>query len=323
MNSKKYKQWLLLILIVFLAQILFVQVLFADKKDTAIEKKLSVGKLWNTDENEASGGWHTGYNWPGNHIISRTDGETRQGNGTTRMMGPSLGMQNWVDRRGTNFPYLTYTTSSSVLSHTNNQQLAFGVTLQYKVVLRRTPPIVTVNGVVDPSRHPHDEIDPELICDAKLVNQWATPVGIQYKMEYHSYAAENAENYMFLDFHMLNDGQVDADTKVELADQDLHDVYFNYGVQPLLGYEGAEQNGNVTERSTDDWVEYYGENYLDYINGDPEADSLRLFIVWDGNDSKDAYIDIDDTGDPNLNKRWSNTPPRPLLGTILSPQHLG
>ena len=76
----------------------------------------------------------------------------------------------------------------------------------------------------------------------------------------------------------------------------------------------------------DDWVEYYGENYLDYLgggtplhpSGDPQADSLRLFIVWDGDNNK---ISGEDTGDPDLNSGFEEQSPG--MGRLLSPQYFG
>ncbi|MCK5457523.1 MAG: hypothetical protein KAI45_10395, partial [Melioribacteraceae bacterium] len=296
-------------------------------------RTIRVGELWETDEDIPSGGWQNGYNWPGNHIRTKYNSEDLSGqgeimlaNGTARMAGMSCGIKDWTDRRGNHFPVAIYGTSESITTH--NYTTVTGAPIWMKVILRREPPVVTVDGVVNNPRHEYDEIDPDLICDAKLEIRWATAFGITFQQDYYAYAAKSADSYMFVDFHALNNGNTDRNENdtPELKDQVLHDVYFNYMIQPIIGFEGCQQNGRVVEGSTDDWVEYYGENYLDFIgggtpnnpSGDISADSLRLMMVWDGDALDDDY---DDTGDPNNNTYWAL--PRPVKGTFLSPQYFG
>ncbi len=293
-------------------------------------RSVHVGELWQTDEDIPSGGWQIGYNWPGNHWADKINGpterETMLANGCARMGGMSCGLRNWKDRRRNEFPYVVYTTSGSVICHTENQ--AGGENVWMKVILRREPPKVYVNGELNPPRHEYDEIDPSLISDAKMEIRWGSKVGITFQQDYYAFASKNADSYLILDFHALNNGNMDANENdaPELNSQELHDVYFNYGIQPHIGFEGSEIWGGVWENKTDDWVEYYGENYLAYVGagtpvnpaGDPTADSLRVFIVWDGDDPETVY---DETGDPNNNERWDL--PRPVLGKFLSPQYFG
>jgi hypothetical protein len=295
--------------------------------------KLEIGELWNSDEDIPSGGWQVGFNWPGNVVRTKTTGgfnEIMLANGTTRMGGLSCGTTNWKNRSGSLYPFAVYSVSESVIEHTGN--LAGGSPIHMKIVMRREPPKVTVDGVKDAPRHVHTDIDPTLPADAMLSIRWASKLGITFQQDYYAYAAENADSYMLIDFHAINNGNTDSNENdsPELNGQVLTDVYFNYGVQPHVGLAGAEQNGCVTERTNDDWVEYYGENYLDYLGGgtpedpqgDPDADSLRVFMVWDGDNNLDSYSEHDDTGDPNRNTtHWGA--PYPVLGTFLSPQYFG
>ena len=158
--------------------------------------------------------------------------------------------------------------------------------------------------------------------------EWSMDVGITGEQAYYAYSAYPFDMYMFLDFILTNSGNVNRnETSKELADQVLHDVCFNFMVQTHVSYEGANQNLAVWEATNDDWVEYYGENYLDYIGsgtplhptGDPTADSLRIFMAWDGNNNK--IPGHDDTGDPDMNLNFIQ--PSPGMGRILSPQYFG
>jgi len=295
--------------------------------------KIEVGELWHSDEDIPSGGWQVGYQWPGNVVRVKTTGggnETMLANGTARMGGLSCGTTNWKNRRGSLFPYAVYSVSESVLEHTGN--LAGGSPIFLKNVMRREPPVVTVNGVEDVPRHPYTDIDPNLPSDALLSIRWASKIGITFQQDYYAYAAKNADSYLIVDFHALNNGNTDNNEhdSPELKDQVLTDVYFNFGIQPHISFQGGEQNSAIWEGRTDDWVEYYGENYLDFLGGgtplnpagDPNADSLRVFMAWDGDNNLDSYTEHDDTGDPNRNTtHWA--PPNPVLGTFLSPQYFG
>ena len=291
-------------------------------------RDLQVGELWHQDEDIPSGGWECSYNWPGNHWRAQDDGFSRLANGMARMAGLSCGLTDWYDRRKNFYPYVVYTVSSSIIEHVPGN-MAGGVNIIFKKILRRKPPTVIVNGKEDPPRHPYDEIDPNLISDAKLEIRWASKVGITFQQDYYAYAAKNADSYFYVDFYAINNGNLDGNEndKPELNNQFLHNVCFNYGIQPHVSFEGATQNHAIWEDRCDDWVEYYGENYLDFIgsgtpahpNGDPTADSLRVFIVWDGDNNKHAGVD--DTGDPDENRGWFEQTPG--QGRFLSAQYFG
>ncbi len=123
---------------------------------------------------------------------------------------------------------------------------------------------------------------------------------------------------------------MNASPSIELPGQTLHNVVLIWSYWPHVSWEGGIQNDAIWQEKgvNDDWSEYYGENYQDYIgagtpahpNGNLTADSLRLQIWWDG-DQDEARGPGDDVGDPNRNSGHSE--PDTTLGRFLSPQYPG
>ncbi len=290
------------------------------------KRNIWVGELWHTDESGASGGWEQSYVWPGNHWREKNIGEVRLMNGSARMAGLCYGMRSWKEYTGTTYPYVVGTVAGSIMVHPP-QKSAFQP-LQFKLVLRREPPTTTVDGEEIAPRQAYDELDPSLVSDAMLLIRFSWETGITVEQRFYAYACGNADSYMLVDFVAINNGNAIGDEdRIEYPDQHLYDVCFNYGIQPHISFEGSTQNGAIWESQTDDWVEYYGENYSDFIGGgtpvnpagDPTADSLRMFIVWDGNNNK--LTDEDDTGDPDKNSGFNEQTPG--HGQFLSPQYFG
>jgi hypothetical protein len=290
-------------------------------------KRLWIGELWSEDEDIPSGGWEACFAWPGNHFRMSTVGENRLMNGTVRQGGLSYGMKNWTDWRNNFYPFLVGGVNPSNLVHPIGARWGCE-SHEFKLVLRRPPPTLIVDGVVQPPRQAFDELDPNLVADACLYIRWSMDVGITGEQTYYAYATYPFDMYNYVDFLMRNSGNVNRnESTAELNGQVLHDLCFNYMVQPHVSYEGARQNLAVWEHNNDDWVEYYGENYPDFLGagtpaqpaGNPAADSLRIFLVWDGNNNKN--LGHDDTGDPDMNSGHGEQSPG--MGRILSPQYFG
>jgi len=290
------------------------------------KKNLWIGELWHTDEDDASGGWEQSFVWPGNHWREKLVGEVRLMNGCARSSGFGYGMKNWKEYTGTTYPYVVGNSMASQMVHAPGKYAI--QPLEIKLILRREPPKTIVDGVEQAPRQSYDEIDPTLVSDAVLLIRYSYEVGLTATIKIYAYACSNADSYFLFDVTMLNNGNAIGDERrLEYRNQILHDVCFNYGIQPHISFEGATQNHAIWENRNDDWVEYYGENYLDYIgsgtplypNGDPTADSLRVFIVWDGDNN--MIPDVDDTGDPDLNSGFHEQTPG--QGRFLSPQYFG
>ncbi len=288
---------------------------------------MRIGELWHEDEDIPSGGWQASFTWPGNHWRRVNASENLLMNGTMRECGMGYGLKDWTDWRNNFYPYVVGGVGASLMVHPQGGR--FGcVGHEFKVVLRHPPPTLIVDGEEQPPRQSYDEIDPDLISDAIMLIRWSYDVGITAEQIYYAYASYPFDSYLYIDFNVRNSGNVNRnENTVELKNQVLHDACFNFAVLPQVSFEGARQNNSGYEHFNDDWVEYYGENYRDYIgsgtplhpNGDPAADSLRIFMVWDGDDNK--IPGYDDTGDPDMNVGFMEQSPG--MGRLLSAQYFG
>ncbi len=292
------------------------------------KKQLRIGELWHEDESIPTGGWEKSFVWPGNHWRRSDASENIVTNGTARDCGLSFGMKEWTDWRNNYYPYVVGGVHGTHLVHPVGGRFG-AMGHEFKLVLRQPPPRLIVDGEIQPPRQAYDELDPNLTSDAILYIRWSQDVGLTAQQTYYAYASYPFDSYLYTDFVIKNTGNVNRnEDTAELPDQFLHDVCFNFMVQPLVTFEGGRQSPHTgTESSCDDWVEYYGENYLDYIgsgtplhpNGNPTADSLRVFMVWDGDNNKSPGRD--DTGEPDFNEGFHEQTPG--MGRLLSPQYLG
>ena len=214
------------------------------------KKNLRVGELWHQDQDIPSGGWEESYVWPGNHWREKLVGEVRMMNGTGRMSGLGYGMTNWKEYTGITYPYVVGSCSSSLLVHAGGSKDA-GQTLKFKLVVRRKPPVTTVDGVVQAPRQDYDEIDPTLPSDVMLLIRFSWETGLTVEQKFYAYACKNADSYMLVDFTAINNGKPDR-----LPGQ-VHG-WMSYYLQTYLG--GIDQF-EAYERFGLDMAIYAGPNF--------------------------------------------------------------
>ncbi len=288
-------------------------------------KYLRIGELWYEDEDIPTGGWESCYMWPSNYWRKKDPGENHILGGNARMAGLNIFAKNWTNYKKVFYPYVAGTLTQSLLNNFVGENGSIGH--EFKIVMRKPPPTLIVDGATQAPRQEYDELDPNLVSDAMLYIKWSYVLGVTGEMRYYVYGEPSADSYLYIDFVMTNTGNLNRNlATTELPNQFLHGLCFNYMVQPHISYEGALQNGALWENNNDDWVEYYGENYSDFLGngtplhpaGNPAADSLRLFIIWDGDNNK---LPGDDTGDPDENRSFFEESQG--QGRILSPQYVG
>ncbi len=298
--------------------------LYAQQKD---QRTVQISKMWNLFENLDGGGWETTWCWPGGRIREKLPGEFRIMNGCERKFGPSIGVQNWTNRKGELFPY--YIASPGANSLTRNCGDASGLPGSIKIILRRLPPTIMVNGSGNQQQQTYDEIDPAIPCDVIVVSQYNYAIGLTLNRRIYYYAPQNdkSNSYIYYDYWFANTGKVRPEPdSIAFPGQTLHQVGITFSSWPMVAFEGATEYGRIWESGNDDWVDYYGVNYTGYIGGgtpvhpegNPMSDSLRLWIDWDGTPPPPS---IDDIGDPD--KNFGFVQQSPGHGKLLSYQYAG
>jgi len=316
------------LLISLIMVILWLQVQLKNSSAQVIagKKNIWVGELWTTDEDIPNGGWEISWAWPGNHWRRISESENHLMNATMRGCGIVYGMKNWKDWNNKAYPVVVGGVNPNLLNNPPGGRFG-GLNHEFKLILRQPPPTLVVDGEVQAPRQSYDAIDPKLVCDAMLLIRWSFDTGITCEQRYYAYAGYPYDSFMYVDFRVKNTGNVNRnEATIELKNQVLNGLCLSYAIRPFVSIEGAQEYQTGYEHYNDDWVQYYGKNYAQYVGsgtparpaGNPAADSLRVFYVWDG-DNKNTPED--DTGDPDKNVFYVEQSTG--MGKLLSYQYYG
>jgi len=130
-----------------------------------------------------------------------------------------------------------------------------------------------------------------LPCDEQITSVWATTLGLTVQLKTYAYASGNNLDYIIYDYKFTNTGNTDANALTRELKAKLEDVWigicFSTDIKPRYG-----------GRDEDDFFEYYGANYEDWVNGDKTADSARIFYCWDGPEGDGTYEPDQVTAEP-------------------------
>lgn len=141
-----------------------------------------------------------------------------------------------------------------------------------------------------------DEIDPDLPADRVIYNVVNTSIGLTMKRKIYAFTHPKHDNYFISEYVFVNTGNVDPDEEIEQT-KTLEDVYFFYQYRYAVSREGADMTdlnsprwgintmiGTRGEATPADGAQYPGD-YEDWLNGNPNADSLRAQFAWMGRHS--------------------------------------
>ena len=168
-------------------------------------------------------------------------------------------------------------------------------------------PMVYVDGVVGSELMWDDNldaVDPEITSDRLIYNEVNTSIGITQKRKIYAWAQQHHDNYFISEYVFKNTGNVDKDEDIEFPDRTLENVYFYFHYRYAVSREGADgtdlnsprwgintmcdTRGEAKESFSFGEYTYTGD-YEDWLNGDPDADSLRCQIAWPGRHSSATY----------------------------------
>lgn len=290
------------------------------------QRYVTIAKMWNEFQNGGGGGWESTWIWPGARVREKLVGEYRVMNATAREFAEITGVQNWTDKNGKVWTsYLAPFNPSS----TGGVGDGTGWNGPITVILKRPLPKIVVDGRTV-QQYPQmivDKIDPTLKCDAEVVTSHNFAIGLTMKRTVYIYAPQNdkSNSYIYYDYWFINTGK-DVYDSLAFPGQTLHNLGISFNWRPMVAFEGATEYGRIWEATNDDWTDYYGANYQEYVGGgsplnpagNSSADSLRLWMDWDGTPPSPA---IDDIGDPDKNSGFAEQTPG--HGRLLSYQWLG
>lgn len=136
-----------------------------------------------------------------------------------------------------------------------------------------------------------DQVVSSLPCDEQITSVWTTALGLTVQLKTYAYASGKNLDYIIYDYKFTNTGNTDNNALTRELSAPLQDVWlgicFSTDIKPRYG--GRDQ---------DDFFEYYGANYEDWVNGDKTADSARIFYCWDGPEGDGTYEPDQNTAEP-------------------------
>jgi len=277
-----------------------------------------IGRLWDTFFDSCSKPWQRSWQipgayfffWPANRNVATpwNDGKYFRGPVCGSAASYWIGARNWTDPEGNVLP--KYVSEIGWWFYDDEN---ISIPLSIKKLSRREPPKVYVDGSLVTPPFPeslNDELDPNIPSDESIVNEVRTSIGVDMKRTTYAYQNHHFQDMIMIETIFTNTGNVDRSDEVEIPNQVLNDVYFDRSIRPTPSREGHHAVGGY-EWWGSEWCEYYGENYADYVDGDPSADSLRVFFSWDG-DETETSPGLEDLGDPH-----------PVTGQFLSQQYVG
>lgn len=170
------------------------------------------------------------------------------------------------------------------------------------------------------------EINPDLLSDRYIYNVVNTSIGITMTRNIYAWSQQYHDNYFIYEYVFKNTGNCDKDEEIEKPGQVLTNVIFLFQYRYAVAYDGClvsgfdpprwgknemlSTRGEAKESMSTDQIKYKGD-YEDYLNGDPDADSMRCQFAWKGPYSAAAY---DYIGIPDV---------RYGTGRFMGPQFVG
>jgi hypothetical protein len=116
---------------------------------------------------------------------------------------------------------------------------------------------------------------PSLLCDEQIESDWTTSLGITVQLKTYAFASTGQKNYIIYDYRFINTGNIDGNTKTRELNSTLKGVWFSFpfstDIKPKFG-----------GKDYDDYYQYYGATYSDWVKGNKQADSARVLLCWDG-----------------------------------------
>lgn len=190
--------------------------------------------------------------------------------------GVDVGVElSWVDEQGVAWDYKIAESAEHKFS--DLETVVMPVPDAFSRVFRYSPPSRIMDGKDwTDVLYGSDQVDATLPSDAMLYSYCNTWVGIDIEAWSYTFVNDEYDDFVILEFVFTN-----------VSGQDRNNVY--------LGLRG--EPSTTSYYPGDLWGNYVGGTYQDYVNGDPNADSLRIFYLYDADEPSTTAED--DRGNPD------------------------
>lgn len=228
-----------------------------------------------------------GLEWPG---ILRSSGHYRA-------KAFWIGLKNWTDGSGQEWPYRV---ARNGLRHSGED---FFTPVESKLVAKFEDTEVVVDGYFSTKEIALvDEIDPDLPADRMVYQSYRSILGIETERWVYAYAHEMHDDYHIIRRRVINNGNTDIDSEIELQGQTLNDVMV-FNIYRWVGREQAAWAGSAAQT----WGAY---NMIDIV-GDGHEDypvDFTAVYLWAGFDPDFSYQYWNNLGSPMIRPNsWTVT----------------
>jgi len=157
-----------------------------------------------------------------------------------------------------------------------------------------------------------DEVNENMFCEQMVEARVNTSLGLTFIQKAYAFTNPDYDDFVIVEYIFKNTGNIDDSDEIEYPDNKINACYVGLKMkpQPTALTTRIVSNAGGWNEQVDDWIDYYGKTYADWVAGGT-GDSLRVLYGWDG-DASSNYYAPDDEGDP-----------LPSSGIFMSPQYPG
>ncbi len=184
-----------------------------------------------------------------------------------------IGSTNFTDEKGVTYPYKVV--------HVGPRVPGTGEFFpqEFKLISKFDPPTVYVDGIPSFAKPvDNDEIDPTMKPDRMIYNVVNTQLGLTMTRKIMQFGQQYNDNYIIYDFSFTNTGNVNGDSKIELPNNTLSNIYIYWQYRNAITAETRYEIGNGTGWGMNTMNDARGDG----VKVDPPGEQFRAQYSWHG-----------------------------------------
>jgi hypothetical protein len=201
-----------------------------------------------------------------------------------------IGARDYTDVNGTNW--------TEKVVHVGPRVRGTGefVPVKFEMISKYTPTDITVDGApADNSSKfvDNNAVNPNQKPDRMIINVVNTSIGITMTRKIMQFSNQYHDNYMIFDYTFTNTGNVNADSKIELPNQTVKDIYFYWQFRYSPVADVRYVIGNATSWGKNAMNDARGDGFKLPTTGQEDTDDavnvpgytaphMRAQFVWHG-----------------------------------------